>query len=348
MEENSIVTKRPTIKDIARESGYSKTAVSFAFNDPSRISEKACQQILATAQRLGYIPDPMARNFSLRRHLSIGFLLPQVVQFSLQNPYTLQVILGIGNVCEKYGYTLTLIPPLHKSITEAVRSAAVDGLITMGMQVEMEIVSVMQTRLLPYVTIDGTPDAQMPSVNIDDEQACCEIMRLVLEAGHRDIALVSLSEDAFASAAKAESVPNKRMRGYRKAMAEAGLELEKSQVLVSECTMEDGIRIGKAILALQKRPTCVVAMSDIVAIGCILACKQAGLSVPDDISVVGFDNIDESSCIMPQLTTVDQPAKEKGRLAAEALFKMINKETLESVHMEIPYKVIKRESLKTL
>lgn len=348
MEENSTVSKRPTIKDIARESGYSKTAVSFAFNAPSRISEKACRQILETAERLGYIPDPMARNFSLRRHLSIGFLLPQVVQFSLQNPYTLQVVLGIGNVCEKYGYTLTLIPPLHKSITEAVRNAAVDGLITMGMQVEMEIVSVMQTRLLPYVTIDGTPDAQMPSVNIDDEQACYEMMHMVLEAGHRNIAFVSLSEDAFASPAKAESVPNKRMRGYRRAMAEAGLALDASQVLVSECTMEDGIRIGKTILALENKPTCVVAMSDIVAIGCILACNQAGLRVPDDISIVGFDNIDESSYIVPQLTTVDQPAKEKGRLAAEALFTMINKETLESVHMEIPYRIIRRESLKRL
>lgn len=348
MEENLNAAKRPTIKDIARESGYSKTAVSFAFNDPSRISDKARIQILTTAERLGYIPDPMARNFSLRRHLSIGFLLPQVVQFSLQNPYTLQVILGIGNVCEKYGYTLTLIPPLHDSITLAVRNAAVDGLITMGMQVEMEIVGVMQTRLLPYVTIDGTPDAQMPSVNIDDEMASYEIMHLVLEAGHRNVVLVSLSEDAFASPSKAQSVPNKRLRGYKRALSEAGLALDEEQVLVSECTMQEGLRMGRAILALSKRPTCVVAMSDIVAIGCMLAFKQAGIRVPQDISVVGFDNIDESTCIMPQLTTVDQPAKEKGRLAAEALFTMINKETLESAHIEIPYRIIKRESLNTV
>ncbi len=348
MQEKPLQSKRPTIKDIARESGYSKTAVSFAFNDPSRISEKACSQILATAERLGYIPDPMARNFSLRRHLSIGFLLPQVVQFSLQNPYTLQVILGIGNVCEKYGYTLTLIPPLHKSITEAVRNAAVDGLITMGMQVEMDIVSVMQTRLLPYVTIDGTPDERMPSVNINDEQASYEIMRLVLEAGHRDIVLISLSADAFASPGNAQGVPDKRMHGYLRAMEEEGLVLDRSRVFVSECTMADGIAVGKALLELEDRPTCVVAMSDVVAIGCILAFKQAGLRIPKDISIVGFDNIDESSCIMPQLTTVDQPAKEKGRLAAEALFTMMNKETLESVHMEIPYRIIKRESLAKL
>ncbi len=145
MAEQTTKMKRPTIKDIARESGYSKTAVSFAFNDPSRISEKACTQILQTAERLGYIPDPMARNFSLRRHLSIGFLLPQEIRYSLQNPYAQQVLLGIGGVCEKYGYTLTLIPPpLNESVTEAVRNAAVDGLITMGMQVGMDIVSVMK------------------------------------------------------------------------------------------------------------------------------------------------------------------------------------------------------------
>ncbi|MGE4583217.1 MAG: LacI family DNA-binding transcriptional regulator [Sphaerochaeta sp.] len=340
--------KRPTIKDIARESGYSKTAVSFAFNDPSRISDKACQQILETAERLGYIPDPMARNFSLRRHLSIGFLLPQVVQYSLQNPYTMQVILGIGSVCEKYGYTLNLIPPLHKSITEAVRAAAVDGLITMGLQVDMDIVSVMKTRLLPYVTIDGIPHEEMPSVNIDDEKASYSLMKMVLDAGHTKLVIIGLSDDAFATEQNSNSVPANRLAGYKRALGDAGIACQAYQQFVCECTLADGIRIGKQILELADRPSCIVTMSDIVAIGCIQAFKAAGLHVPDDISVVGFDNIDEASCISPALTTVDQPAKEKGRLAAEALFKILNKESLASAHMQIPYTVIKRESLKTL
>jgi DNA-binding LacI/PurR family transcriptional regulator len=348
MAEQTTKMKRPTIKDIARESGYSKTAVSFAFNDPSRISEKACNQILETAERLGYIPDPMARNFSLRRHLSIGFLLPQVIRYSLQNPYAQQVLLGIGGVCEKYGYTLTLIPPLNESVTEAVRNAAVDGLITMGMQVDMDIVSVMKTRLIPYVTIDGTPDEDMPSVNIDDEMASYELMRTVLESGHRNICIISLGQDIFAEKATKMSLPQRRMEGFRKALEEVGIPLEEVPILVSEPTLADGKLRGKEILAFEKRPTCVVSMSDIVAIGCIVSWNEAGLSVPVDISIAGFDNIDGASCISPHLTTVDQPAQEKGRLAAEALFNMINKETLQSVHIQMPYTLIRRDSVKNL
>ena len=99
--------KRVTIQDIAEKSGYSKTAVSFAFNSPDRISKEAVEKILQTAKDLDYIPDPMARNFSLGRHMSIGFLLPQIFQESLQNPYTLSVIRAIGNVCQSHGYMLS-------------------------------------------------------------------------------------------------------------------------------------------------------------------------------------------------------------------------------------------------
>ena len=342
--------KRPTIKDIARESGYSKTAVSFAFNEPSRISVKARDIILDTAERLGYIPDPMARNFSLRRHLSIGFLLPQIIHYSMRNPYTLQVIQGIGSVCQKYGYTLTLIPPLNESIIDAVRNAAVDGLITMGMQVGMDVVGVMKTRKLPFVTIDGTPSEGMPSVNISDETAAYQIMRLVLEKGHRCIVIISLSEDAFDSDEFEASVPKRRKRGYERALKEFGLslyDLEGSvSQMVSECTLEDGKHTGHLISKLKNIPTCVIAMSDIVAIGCILYFNEHAIKVPDDISVVGFDNIIESQLITPALTTVDQPAQEKGYLASEALFRMINGEALGSTHMEIPFSIVERQSLK--
>lgn len=349
MVQNENSEKRPTIKDIARESGYSKTAVSFAFNDPARISKKAAEVILATANRLGYIPDPMARNFSLRRHLSIGFLLPQIIHYSMRNPYTLQVIQGIGSVCQKYGYTLTLIPPLNESIIDAVRSAAVDGLITMGMQVGMDIVDVMKTRKLPFVTIDGTPSEGMPSVNIQDEQAAYMIMKLVLEQGHRHIAIISLSEDAFASDEFEASVPKRRKRGYERALKEFGLSLygEESPIIqmVSECTLEDGKHTGHLISKLKQKPTAVVTMSDIVAIGCILYFREHDIVVPDEISVVGFDNIIEAQLISPALTTIDQPAGEKGYLAAEALFRMINGDSLGSTHMEIPFNIINRQSL---
>ncbi|MFA7566255.1 MAG: LacI family DNA-binding transcriptional regulator, partial [Alkalispirochaeta sp.] len=137
---------RVTIKDIARISGYSKTSVSFAFNDPGRISEKARKRILAVADSLDYIPDPMARNLSLQRHSSIGLLLPEVIPQAFRNSHLSEIVRGIGAVCEKHGYSLTLIPPLRESVLEGVRSAAVDGLITIGLEPGMETVSLIKRR----------------------------------------------------------------------------------------------------------------------------------------------------------------------------------------------------------
>ncbi|MFA6844320.1 MAG: substrate-binding domain-containing protein [Sphaerochaetaceae bacterium] len=339
--------KKPTIKDIALQSGYSKTAVSFAFNEPSRISDKARTTILEVANRLGYIPDPMARNFSLHRHMSIGFLLPQEIEYSLGNPYITQVILGIGTICQQQGYTLTLIPPLNHSILDAVKNAVVDGLIAMGMQVGMDIVDMMNTRMIPYVTIDGTPSADMPSVNIKDMEAACKLMSLVLTKEHRNLAIVSLSKDAFSTEGNMNSVPARRALGYDTALRKVGLTLQDENVhhFVSECTYLNGMCVAQEIAKLNPLPTAVVTMSDIVAIGCISYFQSQDIKVPQDISVVGFDNIDSAKLVSPQLTTVDQPALLKGSIAAKALFSMINGEELVTKHMEIPYSIVIRQSL---
>ncbi|MFA7167942.1 MAG: LacI family DNA-binding transcriptional regulator [Sphaerochaetaceae bacterium] len=343
--------KRPTIKDIAQESGYSKTAVSFAFNEPSRISVKARNQILGVADRLGYIPDPMARNFSLHKHMSVGFLLPQDVVHSLGNPYIGDVLEGIGSVCQKHGYTLTLIPPLEGSMIQAVRNAAVDGLIALGMKVGMDIVDILNTRKMPYVTIDGTPSAGMPSVNIRDMDAAYQLMDAVLAAGHKDIAIVSLSASAFSDGgAKEDSVPSKRIQGFEKAFSERWMDINDSRHVhqfVSECTFPDGVDIGRKIMAEDPLPTAVVTMSDIVAIGCMSAFHEKGINVPKDMSVVGFDNDIAAKFVHPALTTIDQPALEKGAMAAEALFRMIGGEHLGNMRMEIPFRLVKRESLAT-
>ncbi len=349
MEDNAQKDKRVTINDIARISGYSKTAVCFAFNDPSRISHKACNHILKVAEELGYYPDPLARKFSLQRHESIGFLLPQHIHFSFQNPYIMQVVEGIGSVCQKYGNTLTLIPPLNESVLDAVRCAAVDGLITQGMSVEMEIVDSIRKRKLPFVTIDGIPSADMPSVNIDDQAAAYTMMAKVLASGHRRIAIIGLSEVSYEKHAP-ESIQRARLSGYLKALKAYDLDFSSPSIglYTSETTMDEGRHVATILLEKQVLPTCVVSMSDIVAIGCILQFTEKGIAVPEEISVVGFDNIMESSYILPTLTTIDQPASEKGRKAAEMLFEMIRGKNPSQLHVNIPFRLIERESLSSV
>ncbi len=339
-------SRRVTINDIARISGYSKTSVSFAFNDPGRISAKARDAILKVAEELGYIPDPLARNFSLRKHHSIGILLPQLISSALQNPFIAQVIQGVGSVCQRYGYTLTLIPPLRASISDAVRTAAVDGLITLGMEAEMKVVHVMKQRKIPYVTIDGSPSADMPSINIDDRRAAHDILKLVLDAGHRTIAIASF-QDGIEELGVHDSVTWLRHEGYNDALAACNMCLDSMEITIitAECSIEGGRTVGSQILQMRERPTAIVCMSDIIAVGCQLELQATGVHVPADISIVGFDNIIEATMITPSLTTVDQPGGEKGRQAAELLFRQIREEPLEHNHIIVPYRIITRDSL---
>jgi DNA-binding LacI/PurR family transcriptional regulator len=258
----------------------------------------------------------------------------------------MQVVEGIGSVCQKYGNTLTLIPPLNESVLDAVRCAAVDGLITQGMSMEMGIVESIRQRKLPFVTIDGVPSSEMPSVNIDDMGASREIMLRVLEYGHRDIAIIGLSEVSYERHAP-ESIQKSRMTGYREALRSFGLDLTSESITIhtAECTLEEGRKVAERILQLPDRPTCIVCMSDIVAIGCMLYFSDEHIAVPQDISVVGFDNIVESSFIIPPLTTVDQPASEKGRRAAEMLFSLIRGEKVPERHITIVHRLLQRDSL---
>jgi DNA-binding LacI/PurR family transcriptional regulator len=341
--------KRPTIKDIARISGFSKTSVSFAFNDPKRLSKETVEKIMATAKELGYFPDPLARNLSLQKHFSIGFLLPQNINHTMNNPYILKVIEGISQVCEQKNYTLTIIPPLNQSVIEAVKNAAVDGLITMGMDIESQIVEILDHRNIPLVAIDGNPSQNIPSVNIDDEDASYDIMCEVLKRGHRNITIVSLSEDLFSDkvSCKVQTVPMLRRKGYERALEEYGLTLKDEciNIILSECTFEDGAALYSEIFKQQPDVTCVVAMSDIVAIGLLYQLRHENIEVPEKISVVGFDNLLEAKLISPRLTTVDQPGLDKGVQGARLLFDYMEGNEKDSKRIEIPYNLIIRESL---
>ncbi len=337
--------KRVTINDIARASGYSKTAVSFAFNAPSRISEKTCATILQIAKEMGYYPNPLARNFALQCHQSIGFLLPKDINYSFRNPYIMEVVGGIGSVCQKYGTTLTLIPPLHASMLQAVHRAAVDGLITQGMRVETEIVDAIIKRNLPFVTLDGVPSTQVPSVNINDKQAAYDIMHLVLAAGHRHIVIVGFSEASYAKK-DFESIQRVRLQGYLEALEEFCLNLSSPTIAIHfcECTLEAGRNFATTLLQ-KELPTCIVTMCDITAMGIMVAFKAHKIAVPATISLVGFDNIPEATYQEPPLTTVDQPGVDKGKRAAELLFSLINKEPIAERHIEMPYAIMQRGSL---
>jgi len=345
--------KKTTIKDLARETGYSKTSISFAFNNPSRISKEACIKIKNKAKELNYFPDPLARSLSLHKHFSIGFLLPQNVESTLNNPYILKVIQGICSICQKEHFTLTIIPSHKQSSIDAVKTAPVDGIITMGMDINEEIIKIFKLRKIPIVAIDGNSSQNISCINTADEQASYDIMKRVLEKGHKKILIVSLKKDVFSSDNQDNvTVPVLRLQGYKRALEEANLKLddESIKIIESNCTFEDGQLLASKFLKENLPYSVIVTMSDIVAIGILYELRKKKIEVPKDISVVGFDNIRESKLISPRLTTVDQPALKKGEQAAELMFDYLENRLAkeEKKTIQIQYKIIMRESLGNL
>jgi DNA-binding LacI/PurR family transcriptional regulator len=215
--------KRITIKDIAGRAGVSKTAVSFAFNDPSRVAPGTRRRILRIASQLGYIPDPVARTLTTKRLGTIGFLLAQPIPVAFKNPFLSQVFQGIGMACQQEGLSLTIVPPLKGCILQAVRSAAVDGFVTLGLETSMKTVELLQQRHIPFVTIDGEPAEQIPSINTDDQGGALAIMEHLLGLGHRRIAILAFPAARKIDRERFSRVRDMRMAGYRLALQRHGI-----------------------------------------------------------------------------------------------------------------------------
>ncbi|MCG8481118.1 MAG: substrate-binding domain-containing protein [Spirochaetales bacterium] len=334
---------RVTIKDIARISGYSKTTVSFAFNDPKRIGKETREKILRIAEELGYVPDPVARNLSLRHQGTIGLLLPEVISFAFFNPYLSQIVQGIGEVCERENYSLTLIPPIRESLMEGVRRAAVDGLITIGLEPGMETVDFIRRRHLPFVAIDGRVGGGFPVVGIDDRGAAATAMRHVLELGHREIAIVAFCEEprvTTGSYVKAE-----RLAGYREALEAVDTALiDEASYVYAVSSLDGGRQAAQALLDGRRQPTAIVAMSDILALGIMEQLEEYDIAVPEEITVVGFDNIPEARLVRPRLTTISQPGYDKGRHAADSLMTLIVDEKSGPGHIVLKTELVVRDS----
>lgn len=319
---------RATINDIARQAGVSKTTVSFAFNNPSKISKETFARIMAIANELGYVPDPVARTLAMRQTGSIGLLLPQSIQEVFLNPYISEVLRGIGYVCDKEGLSLSLLTPLKGVLTQTIRNAAVDGIITLGIGPGMSVLELFNQRNLPFVTIDGGFSNNFINIGIDDEKASEILMDTVLDQGHRNIAVFMLKNVSLPDSATHFSLTNNsRLNGFNKSLQKRGLSFGRHTGITvwnSEVTPASGFAVAREVLNQNNPPSAIVCLSDIQALGVYQECANRGLSIPDDISVVGFDDIPFSVHMIPALTTLRQPGYEKGELAAQTLVDMIN------------------------
>jgi DNA-binding LacI/PurR family transcriptional regulator len=331
-----------TLTRIARELGVSAMTVSNAYNHPDRLSEALRERILETAGRLGYQgPDPVGRSLRRQRTDVVGVLYSNPLSYAFEDPAAVSLLGGLSSVTEEAGLGLLLVPAAGGGSSgerdpRAAAQAAVDGFVIYSMSDEEPLLAAALERRLPTVVVDQPRKEGVPFVGVNDERAARTAAEHLLDLGHERFAIVSfgLSPDGREGIADSDRqertafhVSRMRLRGYRAALEDTGLPW--SEMPVYECqgsAKELGYRAVETLFRSEQEPTAILALSDQLALGAIEWMTERRISVPEEVSVVGFDNIPEAASAVPPLTTVHQDHAEKGILAGRMLVSQLHEE----------------------
>jgi DNA-binding LacI/PurR family transcriptional regulator len=306
--------------------------VSNAYSRPDQLSAELRQRVLAAAEQMGY-GGPSAAGRALKRGRSdvLGVLLTEALPYAFGDPGTVSFLHGVTAATADAGLALQLIPAPAGTAERLVRDAAVDGLIAHSPADDDPALAAALSRRLPTVIAGGPSTAGVVCVTVDNEAAAAAAARHLIEQGHRRLGVVTwrLRSDGYTGpvdearlASASYEVFRLRLRGYQRAAASAGLP--ETAVRVWEQpghSVADGRAAGHALLAGpdHERPTAVLASTDVLALGVLQAAFALHLDVPGDLSVAGFDDIDESARVRPALTTVHQSLYQQGQDCARRL-----------------------------
>jgi DNA-binding LacI/PurR family transcriptional regulator len=321
-----------TLATLARELGVSKATISNAYNHPDRLSAALRRRILDTAERLGYPgPNPAAATLSRGRVGAIGVVFfddaAYALSFAFTDPAHALFLQGIADTCGRAGVGLVLVGGQRADL---VRTALVDGFICQCDVPDDERIAAGLARGVPVVIVDGQPPAGMPSVRVDDRLGASLSARHLLGLGHHRLAVLS-APLAPTGATPADLDPHRqddvrygvvrdRLRGYRSAVEAVGLAWSSVPIAAASPYGQNAARRAtNLLLDAADRPTGLLAMTDELALGALSAATDRGIPVPEELSIVGFDDIPAAARARPALTTVHQPHYRKGARAAQYL-----------------------------
>ena len=326
-----------TIQDLADAAGVSIASVSRALNDSGKVSQKIRERVREVADELGYVPHAAARALASQSTHTIGAVVP-----TLENPNFAIGVEALQKRLAEEGFTLFVASSSYdmeqeRQQVETLVTRGVDGIMLVGAHHSPGLHDFLRRRDIPFVdTWVLSGDRKIPSIGFDNRAAAIRITEFLLDLGHRDFGVI-------AGVTKSNDRALERVKGIRKALKDRGLSLKKEQLIERPYRIVDGQLAMRALLASKNRPTAIVCGNDVLAFGAMLECKRQNIRIPGDLSIVGFDDLDFASQLLPPLTTIHVPADQIGRSAAEYLLGAIARRP-NLLLPEIPVNLIVRGS----
>ncbi|WP_315385657.1 LacI family DNA-binding transcriptional regulator [uncultured Stenotrophomonas sp.] len=306
-----------TIYDIAKHVGVSAGTVSRALSRPDKVLPATRTRIEQAALALGYVPNTVARTLKTQRSGKLLVTVPDIA-----NPFFAQILQGAEDAAQAVGYAVLLgdtqnLPEREERYAQMLRRNEADGLIVLGHRLPPTAREIVQQQGAEAPVVNGCefdPALGIPSVHIDNAAAARAVMEHLYGLGHERIAVVGGPPD--------NPLHRQRLEGVRGAGKARG-RLRSLSVVPGDFSLESGHAAARALLGGASKPTAIFCFSDQMALGAMAACRDLGLRVPEDLSIVGFDDLASSSYLSPPLTTIRQPMREIGVRAVKLLLAII-------------------------
>jgi len=325
------------IRDVAKAAGVSVATVSKVLNGYTTVNEQTKQKVLKYVKELQFRPNLAARSLVGRRSMTIGIFLTT----GLAHPFFTRIVAGMEQALQTRGYDLIYLAQVSwskdYSFVRHCQSRNVEGVVVFGFQHENTDFGELIESGIPAVFIDlDIHEGRAGYITSDNREATERAVAYLADLNHRRVGYISGNKDSYVNV--------HRFEGFRAGLAQAGIPYREEYAAEGDFTREAGYSAMRRLLALPEPPTAVVCCSDMSAIGAIEAIRDAGLSVPEDISVLGFDDIELAGYVKPALTTVRQDMITIGRRSIELLDELITDETLAPPEAIMPTELVVRES----
>lgn len=333
--------RKTSIYDIAKFINVSPTTVSYVINNKGKVSWETRQKVQKAIEELGFIPDTTARSLSTGKSHLIGLFLPldnAAVAFT-QNPFYVEFLTGLEIGIADYDYDIVI--GCQKNINnfgEWVHSRGLDGVIMIG-RYPQKTYQIINKLNIPIVLIDVYEDypEKFYNIRVDDKKGMYDATKYLIDKGHKKI--------GFIGAPKRNMIDYNRYLGYELAMKESNIKIEENYLYDEFATFDSGLKIGEKLIE-NRNVSAVVCCADIIAIGIIRKFNEKNLKIPDELSIVGFDDIQDAKFIYPGITTIRQDIRLKGELASKTIIEHLNNKKTNGTLISLDLTLVERESVK--